>query len=1573
MTKCQQPSQENPSPLTQLRQQMAVYFSLEELRTLCFDLHVNYDELPNPGLTPKIRDLIRLLKQNDSIHELHTVVSQARPHITWPTLAALEADTLTDTDSLTSPAPQVTVSAQGEGAVAVGPRGVYVGGDVYGNIHTGDVINYYVTGAQTFYPQFMVGIQNFLTNYLGTDEKPVPFGGRDRQLSQLNNWLTQEERQRLLLVAPAGRGKSALLVRWSQQLTQVDNLAVVFMPISLRFNTNREDNTFVLLATRLAHFYGKQIPTSYANQSPQMWRGLVAEYLREPLPDGRQLLLILDGLDEAAWDVAADLLPLDLPATTRVVASARYLGGEEQSPMPWLRRLGWDSLPESVETIELGKLTQTGVRDVLQKMGCPLDELGRNVDIVAEMYRLSEGAPLLVELYVKDLWSQRETVARLKPENLQNIEPGYRGYFDRWWTEQKRLWGAERPLQEQLVRAILNLMTMAYGPLLVEDIQDLLPETIGADGILIREAITPLARFVIGDGKEQGFAFSHPKLADYFREQLTQRDRKMWHESFLAWGEQILTDLRAERVKPYDVADYLMLHYGRHLEAANAEIDRFLKMVSWQWVQVWRNKTGTYAGFLQDVDRVWLKLREANTFAARQEQEASYIGQEILCALCHASINSLTENIPNKLLSLLLQHKVWGEEQVIAHIRQIGDIRECARAVDTIYAYLSHSSRIKIFEEMLTNIKQMSNEVIRGEVLVIIADHSPNEALALAQQISHEQIRAEVLIAVAAHLPNEALALARQISREQIRAEVLVAVTSYLRQEVLAEPRQFSYARLIGLDPFLPKEILPKVREINDSWLRANVLAEIAAYLPPNVQPIVSVEALVAARVISDEEARAKIIGAVVPFLPREDDSTLFNVALAEAQRDSSNKIYMSILYDQKTAIKAVRHLSDEKIRAETLATIASYLPLEMRRTLFVEALITAKSISDGKAQAEALMTIAGYLPSKIRLDVWAQAMASVMNINDERERAKMLAVISPYLPEESFAAVQLIDDEQSKAEVLIAVAPYLPEKTLTLARQMNHRRIQADVLVTVIPYLPKKKIVPELEITVATVLKINDSLSQSKVLSAIIPYLPQEVLAEVQKIRDAWIRAPILVAVAPYLPEEIHPIIFGDALQASREISDDVSKAKVLAAVAPYFPKETLIETGKIDSEWRRSTVLAALAPYLPEEVFAEAQQMSRLECRSNVLTTVAPYLPDEVLVVTQENRNMRVHAELLAAIAPYLLQKRRMAGLEALGSVRSIEDKLFRAKVLAALASYLPEEVLAETREIVSEKRRAIILAALAPYLSEEVLVKTQAISDYHVRVQVLVALIPYLPDEKRTIVMREILATVSKVGWNEEQLMMVLAAYLPEEVLAKTREIENVYVRTELLIALAPYLPKEVLAVALAISDEYARLRVLVALVPHLPDEKRTVVLREALAYGRNTGDESILAKALVALAPFLLQEISAIMSELSLDQYSADDILAFAPYLPQEVLAVTRENVLKSEREKVFHHLSVYLLNLSQSDLYELWQESLYLFSKRIRPEFLYDISALMPIISRLGGEKGVRDTWQAVQTVSTWWP
>ncbi|MCK4692251.1 MAG: hypothetical protein KAT23_01385 [Anaerolineales bacterium] len=38
-------------------------------------------------------------------------------------------------------------------------------------------------------------------------------------------------------------------------------------------------------------------------------------------------------------------------------------------------------------------------------------------------------------------------------------------HFDRWWDEQRRLWGEDAPLKEQAVQDIFDILACAFGPL----------------------------------------------------------------------------------------------------------------------------------------------------------------------------------------------------------------------------------------------------------------------------------------------------------------------------------------------------------------------------------------------------------------------------------------------------------------------------------------------------------------------------------------------------------------------------------------------------------------------------------------------------------------------------------------------------------------------------------------------------------------------------------------------------------------------------------------------------------------------------------------------------------------------------------------------------------------------------------------------------------------------------------------------------------------------------------------------------------------------------------------------------
>ncbi|HEX6386131.1 MAG TPA: hypothetical protein VF177_15780 [Anaerolineae bacterium] len=71
---------------TAFRQQISDSFNGEELRTLCFDLNVDYDDLPGENKSAKVRELIARQRRNGRLPELITELKRRRPRIHWQSI-----------------------------------------------------------------------------------------------------------------------------------------------------------------------------------------------------------------------------------------------------------------------------------------------------------------------------------------------------------------------------------------------------------------------------------------------------------------------------------------------------------------------------------------------------------------------------------------------------------------------------------------------------------------------------------------------------------------------------------------------------------------------------------------------------------------------------------------------------------------------------------------------------------------------------------------------------------------------------------------------------------------------------------------------------------------------------------------------------------------------------------------------------------------------------------------------------------------------------------------------------------------------------------------------------------------------------------------------------------------------------------------------------------------------------------------------------------------------------------------------------------------------------------------------
>jgi hypothetical protein len=85
----------------------------------------------------------------------------------------------------------------------------------------------------------------------------------------------------------------------------------------------------------------------------------------------------------------------------------------------------------------------------------------------------------------------------------------------------------------------------------------------------------------------------------------------------------------------------------------------FLSLLTNGWREAWEALEGTFAGFLNDVEKVWNAIGKENKEAFGNGKLAPYLGREVQCALCWASVSSLARNSPPALVIELVKRKLW--------------------------------------------------------------------------------------------------------------------------------------------------------------------------------------------------------------------------------------------------------------------------------------------------------------------------------------------------------------------------------------------------------------------------------------------------------------------------------------------------------------------------------------------------------------------------------------------------------------------------------------------------------------------------------------------------------------------------------------------------------------------------------------------------------------------------------------------------------------------------------------------------------------------------------------------------
>ncbi|MCC7361894.1 MAG: hypothetical protein IT317_20590 [Anaerolineales bacterium] len=1395
------------------------------------------------------------------------------------------------------------------------------------------VNNYYTSGLEA--PRFDAAVRNFLAHYVGTPERPAPFGGRAADLAALDAWLAEESAPPYgLLAAPAGRGKSGLLAHWVTRLALAQAQGaplrhIVFFPISIRFNTNTESVVFAALAARLARLYGQAQPE--ANQVDQ-YRSAFTELLYRP-PDDTPLLIVLDGLDEAVgWSVSADLFPDPPRAGLRVLVAARQVAGDPTG-QAWLNQLGWET-PGRARRFTLDTLDAAGVADALQHMGPPLNALAAQPAVVQTLTTLTEGDSLLLRLYIEALLPQGQAAAALSPAALQGLKPGFQAYFDQWFAEQRKLWGQERPLQDKPVRALLSLCALALGPLRRDDLLALAPEAF-EDSFVLEEAAGALRRFIIGDGDTAGYVFSHPRLDDYFAARLSEAERRRWGRRFLDYGAAHLQALSAGEVTPAQASGYLVQYYGLHLDpdAQHPPHPAVAALVCEPWLRAHEAAAGTPLGFLADAGRAWRRA-EANGPAA--------LGRQAAAMLCFASVAALSASVPWDLLAPCVAAGVIPLALGLALARQKTDAADCARALIELAPLLPEAERAAVLAEALAAVERLQTYAVE-EVLRTLAAQLPPELVP----------RAAAIVAASAYVTQPAQLTAQLAARlpEAEAAPRYAAAIAGAR----AMPDHLRGEAWRGLLPVLPADqaalVLPEARALAEAEAepeqRARGLAALLPYTAEAERPARLAAALAAAEQIEWDGTRTETLLALADDLPP---------ALQDQARAGLAAEFHRAAAQPRPAIKAARRAirpDDEQPDRDgrwvrLVEQYAPFLPEAEVRA----ALADAETIDIVSLRTQALAALAPRLPPAEQHTLFEQILHLVRQEADDNQRAWALSYIGDHLPE----------DLLPEAIAAARAAPDVPPQVrVPLLRQLALR-------------LPPNQRAPALAEALAAARALRDEPFRARALAALAEVGPPAERAAgltaawrvVQSIPFINLRIAEAGDLAAHpLPEAVLDEML-TALEAAQPRLSGAVTAPTLAALAPQLSGPRLARalalTRAMDHAPTQIGPWLALAARLPEaeatalsaEAAAAVRALTHVNLRAEAWVTLltglpsaqrAPYLPEAAEAVrAQRHANLRAANNTgLAAVAedPDLALRLTAAAFTAM---TEITDGSLRADSFAQLMPRIPDSFRHAALQVASEAAddwaRGQCLAALAPRLAGDPALLAVAVGQA-LRMQLpaaqaraLAALSAAHPLAERAAVLAD--------AW------AALEALDPDSVPSTLIEMAVVTDAPERL-----YLLRQAAARADALAAEKAATDPLggphAALLRALPEA-------EQVSYGR---------------------ELLARIRELPADRRAQALTTVFQPGpWPETLLAETLDLAVANGAPELARQAAgrwPAVCAAGKLDPLALLARTLHAVERSRRADALTLLASLAPALAAVGGPAALTDTAQAILATGQWWP
>jgi hypothetical protein len=633
--------------------------------------------------------------------------------------------------------------------------------------------------------------------------------------------------------------------------------------------------------------------------------------------------------------------------------------------------------------------------------------------------------------------------ARLRPVDLVGLEAGLAVYFRQWFEDQQEL---NPGFDGTIVNDLLRVLSCALGPMKLAVLSSIV-QSLSNKSLITKQSLRPIGRFVIGDGVDVGFAFTHPRLAAFVREEhfggAKPIEEARW--KIIEWCRSIVRSLNSRAILPGKVPDYALLYYVQHLEQLEPGLELMLyrELVEDGWRSAWLANDGGVQGFARDLQVVWTKLRQAASDKASALKEAKTgLGGLFRCALCICSIRSMGSAVPPNFMAELVRQNILSPKQAL-HLARMKPESDRPAALTALAPYLAQTS----LDEALNDARALSPVHQRAATIASFAAATDEprkgelfaEAFRIAERDPDEQTRKVLTERIerfrtppAATNTQAPYSVADQVwdhppvlyggPKWPLPAppDIDAAFETAIR-ESSHTPFDFSW-KMQHLAPYLPDRLLARSLEIGLAGGSGadNFLCTVAPCLNSELLTR-ALDMTTAWHEALDDYYRARAFHILAPYLWKQARHRAMDTALFERQ-DHYGASYLKALLpfmgeeDLSAALDALNVWKDNRRFLDGFRVLLEHLTPPL-----IEKAFNIVSQQTRRNSGEAL----GHLLPLLPPDLFAKAVRRIPSLTTESRTAMLRAAVPPLSPTYLQAIIDAISGNMDDVETLL---PFVPE-----------------------------------------------------------------------------------------------------------------------------------------------------------------------------------------------------------------------------------------------------------------------------------------------------------------------------------------------------------------------------------------------------------------------------------------------------------------------------------------------------------------------------------------------------------------